>query len=166
MKDNHSLVASDFYVEQADNAFSLEGNPDDPPGRITPQNPKLHMSKLKDGRDNVAFDIRVYHGQIAFGPAQFYIEPKVMRLSQVGTRPLEILFWASNFYDTTLAVQKTEAARLAMVGCIRVAGQTFADVNPDETPSPEVLAKLVPALDDLRALGELDLRLNHSSVLK
>ena len=39
VKDNHSLVASDFYIEQADNGFSLEGSPEDPLGRITMQNP-------------------------------------------------------------------------------------------------------------------------------
>jgi hypothetical protein len=162
VKDNHSLVASDFYIEQADNAFSLEGNPDDPPGRITLQNPKLHMSKLKDGNENVAFDIRGYHGQINFGPAQFYIEPKLMRLSQSGTLPLEMVFWANSFYNTTLAVQKTEAARLWMIE----PAETSKDAQIKEALLPEGLAKITLALDDLRVLGEMDLRLNHSEVLK
>ena len=163
VKDNHSLVASDFYVEQADNAFSLEGSPDDPPGRITLQNPKLHMGKLKDGKENLAFNIRGYHGQINFGPAQFYIEPRRMRLSQTGTLPLEMVLWANSFYNTALLVEKNEAARVWMAGGSGVAAESLDNVQVDEILSPEVLSKLATALDDLRALGELDVRLNHAS---
>jgi hypothetical protein len=166
VKDNHSLVASDFYIEQADNGFSLEGSPEDPPGRITLQTPKLHMSQLKEGKENVAFDIRGYHGQIHFGPAQFYIDPKLMRVTQTGTSPVEIMFWANSFYNTTLVVQKAEAARVWRIGGTGVAAETLNDVTVEDTSSPDVLTKLVPALDDLRALGELDLRLNHPDVLQ
>ena len=162
VKDNHSLVASDFYVEQADNAFSLEGGPDDPPGRITLQEPKLHMSKLKNGKENVAFDIRGYHGQIVLGPVQVYLEPRQTRLLQTGTLPLEMVFWANSFFDTNLSAQKTEAARLWMAGCLGVSAE-LKDVPVDDTLPPEDMAKLVPALDDLRALGELDVRLNHAA---
>ena len=35
LRDNHSIVMSDFYVEQADNGYLFEGAPDDPPGRAT-----------------------------------------------------------------------------------------------------------------------------------
>ena len=162
VKDNHSLVASDFYIEQSDNAFSLEGSPDDPPGRITVQGPKLHMGKLKDGKENVAFDIHGYHGQISCGPVQFYCEPKRMRLVQAGMPPLDMVFWANIFYNTTLAVQKTGTARLGMAGCMGVSA-ALNDVPVDDTLSPDALAKLVPVLDDLRALGELDIRLNHGA---
>ena len=166
VKDNHSLVASDFYIEQADNAFSLEGGPDDPPGRITVQDPKLHMSERKDGQENVAFDIQGYHGQIAFGPVQFYVKPQPMRLIQAGTLPLDMVFWANVYYNTTLAVQKTDAARLWMVGRENVGAETSKVAQVEETLSPDALAKLVPVLDDLRALGELDVRLNHAAVVR
>ena len=165
VKDNHSLVASDFYIEQADHAFSLEGSPDDPPGRLTLQDPKVHMSKMKDGTENMAFDIRGYHGQIACGPVQFYLEPKQMRLLQTGTLPLEMVFWANSFFDTKLAAQQTATARLWLVGCLGVSAE-LSDVPVADTLPPEALAKLVPALDDLRTLGELDLRLNHPGVVK
>ena len=161
VKDNHSLVASDFYVEQADNIFSLEGSPDDPEGRITLQDPKLDMSKMKDGKENIAFNISGYHGQIIVGPAQFYSQPKLMRLYQTGTLPLEILFWANCFVNTSLQAQKTESARLSMVGGIGVTAE-LNEVQVDETMSPDSLTRISTALDDLRHLGELDLKFNHN----
>lgn len=163
VKDNHSLVASDFYIEQADNAYSLEGSPDDPPGRLTLQAPKLHMGALKDGRANVAFDIRGYHGRICFGPAQFYIEPTAMRFQQSGAGPLEVVFWADSFYNSHLTVQKTDAAQVSMAGCAGVSDK-LEGVAVDDTPSAGLLAGLATALDDLRTLGEVDLRLNHPDV--
>ncbi len=166
VKDNHSLVASDFYVEQADNGFSLEGSPDDPPGRITLSTPKLHMGQLKEGKENSAFDIRGYHGQIAFGPSQFYIDPKVMRVSQTGTLPLEFLLWANSFYGVTLELQKSESARVGIVGATGVASESLSNVVVEDVLSPDALAKLVLAFDDFRRLGELDLRLNHSDIFK
>ena len=120
------------------------------------------MGELKDGKENVAFDINGYHGQINFGPAQFYIDPKVMRLSQAGTLPLDIMFWANSFYGTKLVARKTEAARICLAGCVGVAGGSLKDVQVEENVSPEALGKLTLALDDLRILGELDIRLNHA----
>ena len=163
VKDNHSLVGSDFYIEQADNAYSLEGSPDDPPGRITLSAPKLHIGTLKDPTQNMAFSIQGYHGQINYGPAQFYIEPLNMKLTQTGQRPLDILFWANSFYNTKLAVQKEDSAHIAMVGCTGTSSN-LEGVQVEETLSPDTLSKLSIALDDLRELGELDMRLNHAEV--
>jgi hypothetical protein len=163
VKDNHSLVASDFYIEQADHGYSLEGSPDDPPGRLTLQAPKMHMSVLKDNQVNIAFDIRGYHGQIAYGPAQFYIDPKVMPLVQTGARPLEMIVWGGSFYNTKLSVQKEETMRVSLVGCAGISDQ-LDGVQVEETLSPDTLARLATALDDLRLLGEMDLRVNHAGV--
>ncbi|OPZ86633.1 MAG: Pectate lyase superfamily protein [bacterium ADurb.Bin429] len=163
VKDNHSLVASDFYIEQADNGYSLEGSPDDPPGRLTLQAPKMQMSARKDGQPNVAFDIRGYHGQIAYGPAQFYIDPKVMPLLHAGAKPLEMIVWGGSFYNTKLSVQKDAAARISLVGCSGVSEQ-LDGVQVEETLTPDTLKKLAIALDDLRLLGEMDLRINHAGM--
>jgi len=160
VKDNHSLVASDYYVEQADNAYSFEGSPDDPPGRITIQAPKVDMTQLQDGHANTTFDIRGYHGQLFFGPAQFYVQPKEMIFQHTGTRPLDVVFWANCFYTSTMVVHTQDAAKVWRLGGIRVSDE-LEDIQADETMSAATLAKLSMALDDLRALGELDLRVNH-----
>jgi len=163
VKDNHSLVGSDFYIEQADNGYSLEGSPDDPPGRITLQAPKLHIGTLKDPAQNNAFAIHGYHGQINYGPAQFYIEPKEMKFIQTGQRPLNIVLWANSFYSTKPTITKEDSAHVSMVGCIGTTDQ-LEGVQVEETLSPDTLAKLSVALDDLRELGEWDLRLNHPDI--
>ena len=164
VKDNHSLVASDFYVEQADNGYALEGSPDDPPGRLTLGAPKMQMGKRKDGQPNAAFEVRGYHGQIAYGPAQFYCEPQPMPLSHTGTAPLEFIFWAGSFYNTSLAVQAEAAAKVRLLGCAG-RGEQLDETAVADSPAPDTLARLAVALDDLRALGEWDLKLNHPAVL-
>jgi hypothetical protein len=163
VKDNHSLVASDYYIEQADNAYSLQGSPDDPPGRLTLQAPKLHIGTKPEPTQNMAFNIDGYHGQLCYGPAQFYIEPQQMKFRHTGTKPLNVIFWADSFYNCALTVQKEEAATISLVGC-RGINSNLDGVQVEETPSPDTLAKLATALDDERLLGALDLRLNHPGV--
>lgn len=160
VRDNHSLVASDFYIEQADSGYHLAGSPEDPPGHLTLGAPKFHLSTRKDGQPNVAFTIDGYHGRLAFGPAQFYIEPQVMPLRHTGTRPLDLTLWACSFYNTALAVEAEPAARVRLLGRVSVSDK-LESAEVEETVTPESLAELAGALDDLRALGEVDLRVNH-----
>lgn len=159
IKNNHSFVASDFFVEQADNGFSFGGSYADPPGRITIQGPKLHLKSSTSG--NLAFDINDYSGQIFVGPQQYYVEPETMLLRHKGHRPLDLVLFASCFYKTKLKVQKDDSSRLQMIGNTAVGGELLSTLAKDELSSG-VLQSLAAALDDLRLLGELDLRLNHS----
>jgi len=69
------------------------------------------------------------------------------------------------FYRTRLEVEKA-AATLGFVGNEGVAVGPKDEVLPYEhrasdTMTSEQLRRLAAALDDLRLLGELDLRLNH-----
>jgi hypothetical protein len=164
LRDNHGIVASDFYIEQADNGFMLEGAADDPPGRATIQGPKLHFTPRKDGGENVAFDIRNWSGQLFFVPEQFYVEPVAMKLYQQGTRPLDFFLLGGSFYNTKLEVRKEEGLRLFTLGSIRVPAPSPGDYSPDDNMALDTLDRLTPALDDLRRLGEIDLRLNHPEV--
>ena len=72
LRDNHNIVMSDFYVEQADNGYLFEGAADDPPGRATLTGAKFQSFTSKDPAKNNVLDIRNYHGQISIGPYQFY----------------------------------------------------------------------------------------------
>ncbi len=162
VKDNHSLVASDFYNEAVQNGYSFEGSPDDPPGRLTIQSAKM-QSDAKCER--LAFNIKGYRGQIACGPAQFYCSANPpMKLQQTGAGPLDIVFWANSSYNTTLPQQK-ETAKIWSIGGIGVAGE-LARVKVDETVAPDTLDRISVALDDFRILGEWDLRLNHPDVIR
>jgi hypothetical protein len=108
LRDNHNIVMSDFYVEQADNGFRFEGGADDPPGRATLTGAKFQSFPSDDPAKNNLIEIRDYHGQIAIGPYQFYQQPKRMRMKQQGGAPVDLLLWASEL----VWCQSPTAARL------------------------------------------------------
>jgi hypothetical protein len=94
-----------------------------------------------------------------------------MRLSQQGAEAVDLLVWASAWYGAKSDPQIGPAARLWVVG------NEFYGTAPDSNPATEraffrdpppdaPLAKLSRALDDLRRLGEADLRLNHPEQLR
>jgi hypothetical protein len=166
LRNNHSIVMSDFYVEQADNGYLFEGAADDPPGRATLTGAKFQSFTSNDPGKNTLLDIRGYQGQIFIGPYQFYQEPKRMRIKQRGSKAVDVLLWASSWYGAKPDPQLGPTARLL------AAGNEFYGTAPDvesaveraffqEGPSNTTLAQLSRALDDLRRLGEADLRLNH-----
>lgn len=89
-----------------------------------------------------------------------------MRIKQQGAGPVELLLLASSWYGATPDPQLSPAAKLLAVG------NEFYGMWPDggpvtdrtfftEIPTDATLAKVSLALDDLRRLGETDLRLNH-----
>ena len=112
------------------------------------------------GDQNLAFSIRDYRGQIVIGPVQFYIEPLLMKLRHQGDRPLDLQLWACSFYDSKPDVQTGDGAHVSFAGCAAVSSKLTASPI-DDTGDPGTLEKLAVALDDLRELGALDLRLNH-----
>lgn len=167
VRDNQSVVMSDFYIEQADNGFVFEGSPSGPPGRITLQGGKLQFNVPKDRpTEGTAMTVRNYNGQIFFGHNQFYVEPPDVRILHTGTASADLFVLASLFYRTKLKVKgdKSLKVRLAgnqAVGEVTTTGDVTylksADTDPQQT-----LPQLSRALDDLRLLGEIDRRLNHS----
>lgn len=152
IKDNHSFVASDFYIEQADNGIYLEGAADDPPGRITFQGPKLHFTPMKNGEPNVAMTIKDYSGQVLLAGEQFYVEPVSMKIVQEGARPLDLFLVGCSFYNTQITAELGEGAHLFTVGNQRVPVKEGEFQAPDNL-APDTLQKLSLALDDLRKLG-------------
>jgi hypothetical protein len=160
VKDNQSLIATDFYIEQVDNGFSFEGSNDDPPGRITIQAPKLQMGQQKPEVGNVAVEIKNYSGQIFLGHEQFYSEPLETKIIQTGDRPVDFFLWATSFYDPHPVVTKTAAANVYFIGNVGISHASTPYAIPDNAPG-DTLKKLSIALDDLRNVGALDLRLNH-----
>lgn len=170
VKDNNSLVMSDYFSEQSANIFRFEGSPDDPPGRITIQGVKaqLQLTGMGDltGIPVYVFDIANYSGQIFYGPVQFYNEASKC-LYQRGERPVELFIMASAFYGPLLAVDKTDAAQLYLLGCagMRMGSKDMPPGMFSDSVPPEKLPELSKALDDVRRLGEMDLKLDHSEPL-
>jgi len=167
LRDNHSIVMSDFYIEQADDGYVLEGSAGDPPGRATIQGAKVDFTHGGEAREGTVLDIRNYGGAVFFGPNQFYASlPRVPILHQ-GQRTLDLFLWGNCFYKTHLDAQKSPSLRLHLLGNEGVAVDAKDNVLSHENRardnmSPDHLARLAPALDDLRRLGGLDLRINHS----
>jgi hypothetical protein len=171
LRDNHSIVMSDFYVEQADNGFLFEGTADDPPGRATITGAKFQSFTSNDPAKNTLLDIRGYHGQIAVGPYQFYQEPQRMRMKQQGAAPVDLILWASSWYGARPDPQLSPATTLSAVGNEFYGTAPAGDPATERllfeaAPTEATLAQLSHALDDLRRLGEMDLQLNHSGRVK
>ena len=166
LKDNHSIVMSDFYVEQADDGYVLAGSSDDPPGRATIQGAKVDFTRQGKGRDGTVLDIRNYGGEVFFGPNQFYASLPRVPVVQEGRRKLDLFLWGNCFYKTHLELRKGPSLGLHLLGNEGVAVDAKDRVLSHENRAgdnvpPSRLGRFAAALDDLRRLGELDLRINH-----
>ncbi len=160
VRDSQSVVLSDFYIEQADNGYLFEGSPGDPPGRVTVQGAKVDFFDARKGeaRQGTALDFRGYAGDVFFGHNQFYCNPPNVRIRHGGEGPANLFLLANCFYKTRLDVEKGPGLRVHLVANEPVAA---GGEGIEDTASPETLAALARALDDLRRLGEADLRWNH-----
>jgi hypothetical protein len=172
LKDNHSIIMSDFYVEQADDGYVFEGSPETLPGRATIQGAKVHFTVPEDQPNRgTAMTIQNYSGEIFFGPNQLYVEPSRVKIRHTGEERLDLFLLANCFYKTTLDVQKSPAARVFLLANQGVALSpddqlTSADETVDDNLSASDLERIAMALDDLRRLGELDLKINHQNVIR
>ncbi|MCC7491980.1 MAG: right-handed parallel beta-helix repeat-containing protein [Fimbriimonadaceae bacterium] len=149
LRDSHSLVASDWYVEQAAAHAHLSGAPTDPPGRLTFSGAKAHV-----GQANPLFQLTDYHGAFVFAGNQFYCEPLEPELRQTGTAPVELLLWGNCFYNTRFKLSATAALR-AYALANQPAGSGQAPALP---PPPTAL--LQAACDDWRRLGQVERELD------
>ena len=115
----------------------------------------------------MVLDSRNYHGEVFFGPNQFYASLPRVPIRHTGEAELDLFLWANSFYQTHLEVEPKGSLRVH-----RIANHGVAIDDKDKALSHENRAednlpagefhRLVPALDDLRRLGEVDLKLNHS----
>ena len=167
LRDNQSIVMSDFYVEQSDSGVVFEGEAGLPPGRATIQGAKVHFSVTKDEpAKGTAMEIHDYAGQVFFGHSQFYCEPTEVRILHSGTAPFDLYILATCFYSTRPAVQADASAHVWLIGNEAVGTIEGDAIAPGTFDAADTLPQaqwgaLSAALDDLRRLGETDLRLNH-----
>ena len=158
VRDNHSFIASDFYVEQAEDGLSIQGADGDPPGRVVLQGAKVHTKKGPITIDN-------YAGQIFLGHDQYYGEPNPAVVSIQGTRPLDFCMLGNSFYNTKLELKRNDATKVILIGNVTIGASLESDPVAD-TVTPETAGKVAGAFDELRKLGALDLKLNHPNAAK
>jgi len=151
VRDNRSVVMSDFYNEQSDQHLIFEGAAGQAAGAVTIQGPKMHMFTQEP-----VFDIRDYAGRIYYGQSQFYVEPKEPRFVSRGTRPVRLILAGHFWYDTKPRFELGPEVKLTMM-----ANREVPDVGVDD----ESVSALAAALHDLRRLGELDQRLASGSLI-
>ena len=171
VSDNHSVVMSDFYVEQADDGFVFSGGPGDVPGRVTIQGAKVDFTRNNKSREGTVLDIRGYGGEVFFGPNQFYASLPRVPVVHKGSAKVDVFLWGNCFYKTHLETSKGPGLKLHLAGnegvAVNAADKVLSHENrADDNMSPAELIRLAPALDDLRRLGALDLKINHSEVPK
>ncbi|MHB1037422.1 MAG: glycosyl hydrolase family 28-related protein [Pirellulales bacterium] len=148
VRDNQSLVMSDFYNEQSDQHLILEGAAGQPEGAVTIQGPKMHMFTQEP-----VFDLRDYAGRVYYGQSQFYTEPKEPRFLSQGTRPVRLILAGHFWYGTRPRFELGPAVKLTMLANREVADQGVDDGS---------LRAMADALDDLRRLGQADRRVGES----
>lgn len=165
IKDNLSIVMSDFYVEQSENGYFFAGSADLPAGRVTMQGAKVHFFDHKgDPTKDTALGIDNYKGEIFFGPDQFYQEPKLTRITQTGDNAVTVYLIGVCFYDTMPDIHITPAARVLSIGNYTV-GMKTVHYDGADTVKPLDFSQLTNGMDDLRKLGDLDLKLNHPGIV-
>jgi hypothetical protein len=166
LRDNQSIVMTDFYVEQANDGIVLEGKAGQSPGRATIQGANVDFQPPGEGHGGTVIDSRNYAGQVFFGPNQFYATLPRVPAQHAGDAKLDLFMWANCFYQTHLEVEKNPSFHVHLLANAGVAiegkNKVLDHENRAEDNLPEgEFGRLSPALDDLRRLGALDLQLNH-----
>ncbi|MFA6292968.1 MAG: glycosyl hydrolase family 28-related protein [Victivallales bacterium] len=161
IRDNHSVIMTDFYVEQTSATLLATGGDvkRDKPGRITFHQAKSCWQDLKDPKRAAKSDgifIKNYYGQISgFGCLYMYQIPSI--ITQEGDRPLDLVF-GGNCFSTEAPVFKI--GKSATVTFLE--NQLFLKNEkylPNQIPDPKFKA-VVNAFDHFREFGARDLEKN------
>lgn len=141
VRDNASVVMSDWYVEQALSHIRASGGRNERGGRIVLQQPKVQMNS-----NAPVLTVDGFNGLIAFAPALFYCKPQNMVFSGVPGPSFALLIGGAFFYRSTPVVRFEPTAPVCFLG-----NHGVADKAPME-------AKRLwgEALDALRRLGQQD----------
>lgn len=155
LKDNQSIVFSDFYVESSEHYLRMEGDATLPPGRATLQGAKFELQP-ESGTNN-AVVVTDYRGELILGPYLFYMNYPLHRFLQTGTTPFALTLLGSCFYDSQPDLKLAPSTKLAVLGCSQFGNKKLPEI-PDVA---DALPRIANALDDLRRLGQVDLQLNY-----
>lgn len=146
LEDNQSMVASDFYIEQAQaETITLKGSSELPPGRVTLTLAKMDRMIRFDG----------YRGELNLVGSQFYNPAREVKVA-AGSDCARLGFFGCFFYLKGYEIGG--GIPTAMLG-----NGTRSDFNHARQKVGQPVTKndtgLVNAMLDLRRLGELDRKL-------
>ncbi len=171
VRDNQSVVFSDFYHEQSGGMFYIEGSDGSPPGRITWTGGRTHMWPPGDERradrgrglmtlrdPEVGMRIDNYRGEVFMGAQDFSDGLFDRILRQAGSNPVTVFFFGNTFYGVTLDAEGDAGLTVKMLGNEAVGKMEYV---PRDNVSEEEKAALARAFDDLRRLGQVDRELNY-----
>ncbi len=163
VKDSHSFVVSDLYMEGTRRNVTLSGNDGDAPGRVTIQGAKY--SRGGNWSVNPAAETDNYHGELNIimdsmcDTSHFVLK---------GSNPTSVLL-LGDYVDPNSAIQKDSNAQFLCLGNEGTKDKTINfDCPPElkDTDFSVAAPQAARAFDDLRKLGETDLKLNHPEALK
>jgi len=161
VEDNQSLIATDFYIEQAQSdTLLLKGSPDLPPGRVTLSLPKLDVTGMGGDKNPVAtpmFRSQNYCGQINFVATQLAPSRWVAKFAAEGDQT-RLNFIASFFYVKGFEMEP-ENFPFGLIEC--GLGSRFNQVKTRFTNADCAVNPAAGALLDLRVAGELDWKINY-----
>jgi hypothetical protein len=153
LKDNHSLVMTDFYTESGSHFIRMEGDASLPAGRLTVQGAKFEVAKP----ENNAVEANNYKGELFAGPYEFYVGNPLHRFVQRGDAPFELTVWGGSFYNSKPEFKLGPAAKLSVLGCRSPADTLESSIK--DVGAAQGLSNLSRAFDDLRRVGRVDLKL-------
>jgi hypothetical protein len=161
IKDNQSLVMSDFYSESSLHILRMEGDRALPAGRVTLQGPKWEVAE----KQNAGAEINDYRGDLILGPYQFYVGNPIHQFTHRGEAPFALTLVGGMFYNSRPQFRLAASARLGVVAADYAglqAGEAVAGAGdlPD-IGEAEALRRMSVGLDDLRRLGDVDLEMGH-----
>ncbi len=160
VKDNHSIVMSDFYSESSLQILRMQGDPALPAGRVTLQGAKFETAKP----EYRATQIENYHGDLMIGPYQFYVANPIHHFVQTGDAPFALTLAGGLFYNSRPEFQLAASSKLAVVGCDSVVLNKADAIDRvpgvADTSLADALPRIAIGLDDLRRLGSVDQQMN------
>jgi len=154
LRDNHSIVMSDFYTESGNHFVRLEGDTTLPAGRVTLQGAKFEIVKP----ENNAVEVDNYRGELFVGPYVFYVGNPLHRFSQRGESPFALTLLGGSFYNSKPEFTLAPSTVLTVVGCGSPSDTVATSIR--DVGAAQALPRLARAFDDLRRLGDVDLRLS------
>jgi uncharacterized repeat protein (TIGR02543 family) len=166
IEDNHSIVGSDCYMEQAKREYArLKGAAGLPAGRVTISSPRMHTWKARNVGWEDDFIIENYHGSLASVAAKLdnASEPNtIYRFKHTGSNPFNIVCMANAYKDAGPSFDVGSGVERSVIGnwvySTSPSGNFYA--IPDVTHANSML-HASQALDHFRELGEHDLVVNY-----
>ena len=155
IRDNQSIVMSDFYTESGSHFIRLDGDANLPAGRVTVQGAKFEIAK----NENNAVEVDNYKGSLFVGPYCYYVGNPLHKYVQQGAAPFELTLWGACFYNSKPDFKVAPSASVTVAGCSSPA-DTLTSSIPDVNVA-QALPKLARAFDDLRRLGVVDMKLTN-----